>query len=116
MRQPPDRLRGRPTPETASSNVQVTGTALDFVRLQAPADAAPDPAGVAALLELSAERDAWQRVSLAREREAYRCGREDGIEEGRRLEAGERDALWHANAAQLARGETFAELERRRSA
>jgi hypothetical protein len=49
-------------------------------------------------------------------REGFRLGRAEGIEEGRRLEGEERDELWHQNAVQLSRGETFAELQRRRSA
>jgi hypothetical protein len=121
MPQPPERPGGRPTPETASSNVQVTGTALDSLRLHAPADAVPDPADVAALLELSAERDTWQRVALGRERDAYRCGHADGMrlgyERGRSDEAAEREAAFRAwvTGAGIASGAvTHAELERRR--
>ena len=115
MRQPPDRLRARPTPETGPRNVQVTGTALDSLRLHAPADAVPDPADVAALVEQSAERDTWQRVALARERAAYLRGRADGIDIGRRHAEEEQARAWRAIAHSVAAGGTpYAELERRR--
>jgi hypothetical protein len=45
---------------------------------------------------------------------SYLHGYADGIEAGRIIEGGERDALWRANATQMATGQPFAELERRR--
>jgi hypothetical protein len=89
--------------------------------VHAPTDAAPDPADVAALVELSAERDAWRRVALGRERDAYRCGLALGIslgyERGRSDEAAEREAAFRAWVTDtgISRGAvTHAELERRR--
>lgn len=66
------------------------------------------------LLALSAERDAWQRLSLARERASYERGRADGITEGRRLEAAATAAAWHRLAAPVLAGTPYAELETRR--
>jgi hypothetical protein len=74
------------------------------------------PAGLAALLALSRERDLWEAWADTWARLAYRWGRADGIEEGRRLEAAERDRLWHEMAQRVARGDprSYAELERER--
>ena len=69
---------------------------------------------VASLLALSDERDQWMRCQLAAWREAYRLGRLDGIEEGRALEAAERDGFWRNLGRRLAAQPSFAELERRR--
>jgi hypothetical protein len=68
-------------------------------------------AAVAELLELSDERDQWaERLG-----DEYRLGYAIGVEEGRRLEAAERDRAWNAVARPIARGGiTHAELERRR--
>lgn len=77
----------------------------------------PAEATHSTVLAESDERDMWQRAALARERAAYRRGHAAGVEEGRRAEAAERDAAWHAFAAPVVKhlqGPSFAELERRR--
>lgn len=77
----------------------------------------PTPADIARELARSDERDAWQRVSLARERESfdrgYRAGRQDGYRAGREDQAAETAADWHEMAGRIARGDSrsFAELE-----
>jgi hypothetical protein len=66
------------------------------------------------LLDLSTERDLWFGRLLAAEAASYRRGWEDGVAAGRRLEAAERDAAWHAVAQPIARGMPFAEPQTRR--
>ena len=74
----------------------------------------------APLLELSAERDQWQRVALARERAAgdrrYREGYADGYREGYAARYAELEAAWHAVSRHVATSDprSFAELERAR--
>jgi len=50
--------------------------------LHAPADAAPDPADVAGLLDRSGERDTWIRRLLASWREGYAAGARERFSEG----------------------------------
>jgi hypothetical protein len=70
---------------------------------------------VAELLELSGERDQWAQRLGAEYRLGYAIGHAIGVEEGRRLEAADRDRAWNAVARPIARGgDTHAELERRR--
>ena len=83
-------------------------------------DQATDPAllrqAVAELLELSDERDQWERLCRSREREAYRrgysAGRADGYSDGYSQAVTD----WKVTAAGMAElaGPTFAELDRRR--
>jgi flagellar biosynthesis/type III secretory pathway protein FliH len=79
-----------------------------------------DPADVASLLELSAERDQWQAVALARERAAYErgysAGQADGWQQGYEARYAELAQAWHEAARHVAHGDprSFAELERRR--
>lgn len=75
-----------------------------------------DPQFVAALLELSDERDLWLRRLLAAEREAYRRGYEDGRGDGYRDGYSHAVTDWKVTAAGMTKlaGPTFAELDRRR--
>jgi hypothetical protein len=70
----------------------------------------------ARLLALSGERDLWRAYADTLWRLAYWWGRADGVQEGRRLEAAERDRLWHEMAQRVARGDprSHAEVERER--
>lgn len=73
-----------------------------------------DGAVIARLLRLSDERDEWQRVSMARERAAYERGRARGRWEGIAEAEASMAAAWARIARPIARGVTFAELQRRR--
>lgn len=77
-----------------------------------------DPASLALalaeLLELSDERDAWQARLGVEYKLGYAIGHALGVEEGRALEAAERDRAWNRAAGTIIRGETYAELDRRR--
>jgi hypothetical protein len=66
---------------------------------------------IARLLEVSNERDLQLRLRLALGRWMYRAGWSDGYAAGRRDEAADRDAAWHAAAAPIA---AAGGLERRR--
>jgi hypothetical protein len=59
---------------------------------------------VAELLELSGERDQWAQRLGDEYRLGYAIGHAVGVEEGRRLEARERDRAWGAIARPIARG------------
>ena len=99
----PETTRGRPRQE---SGLHDTTTAVPTIA---------DPAALAALLELSDERDQHERRRLAAERRAYLDGYRDGADAGRRFEADEMAARWNAAAKPIAcGGPTFAELQRRR--
>ncbi|MGH3276706.1 MAG: hypothetical protein ACRDNZ_20555 [Streptosporangiaceae bacterium] len=75
---------------------------------------------MADILALSDERDAWQRVSLAREREAfdrgYRRGHEDGYRAGYAARWAALEADWREAARHVAHGDprSYAELQERR--
>jgi hypothetical protein len=67
------------------------------------------------LLELSDERDQWMRRLGDEYRLGWKLGYAAGVDDGRRLEAGERDAAWNRAAAPIARGgPSHDELELRR--
>lgn len=70
---------------------------------------------LAELLELSDERDRWQSRLGDEYRIGWKLGYAAAIDQGRRLEAAERDRAWNRAAQSIARGgRTHAELERRR--
>ena len=69
---------------------------------------------LAELLELSDERDQWQQRLGDEFRAGFAIGHALGVDEGRRLEADERDRAWSRAAGVIIRGETYDELERRR--
>jgi hypothetical protein len=72
-------------------------------------------AAVAGLLELSDEREQWMRRLDSEYRLGYAIGHAAGVDEGRRLEAAERDRAWIRIARPIARGGvTQTELELRR--
>ncbi len=72
-------------------------------------------AALAELLELSDERDQWQQRLGVEYRLGYAIGHALGVDEGRRLEADERDEAWNRAAQDIARGGvTHSELELRR--
>jgi hypothetical protein len=70
---------------------------------------------LAELLELSDERDAWMARLGDEYRLGWKLGFAAGVDEGRRLEADERDEAWNRIARPIARGgPSHAELETRR--
>jgi hypothetical protein len=69
---------------------------------------------LAELLKLSDERDVWLDRLGDEYRLGWKLGYAAGVGEGRRLEADERDQAWIRAAAAVIKGETHAELERRR--
>jgi hypothetical protein len=76
-----------------------------------------DPADVARVLELSDERDEWQRVCLARERAAFERGRREGWDTGRRAlldELAEAQRYMCQRVRPILMSPPFAELELRR--
>jgi len=75
-----------------------------------PAATIHDPADIAALLELSAERDQWHSWVLEAERAGYDRGRQAGYD------AGYVQAVtdWKVTAGVLDGGPSFAELDRPR--
>lgn len=79
-------------------------------RSRAPAS----PWTAADLLALSDERDAWQRVALAREAAAWHAGYLDGIEAGRDIQRRADTAGWRDLARRAQSGLPFSWLERRR--
>lgn len=94
---------------------QQTTTTLSRLHAAAEGDPASLALAVAELLELSSERDAWMARLGDEYRLGYAIGHALGVDEGRRLEAAERDRAWNAAARPIARGgTTHAELERRR--
>ena len=83
---------------------------------RAPNDTTPTaslPAG-ADILALSAERDAWERPASPGNEEAYLSGYRAGVEQGRALEAADRDAAHRVMAARILRHPLGAELDARR--
>ena len=78
-------------------------------------DPVPLARALAELLELSDERDQWAQRLGVEYRLGYAIGHALGIEEGRRLEAADRDAAWNRAARPVAvGGVTHDELELRR--
>ena len=70
---------------------------------------------LAELLELCDERDQWMDRLGDEYRLGWKLGYAAGVDEGRRLEAEERDGAWNRVAGPIARGgDSHAELERRR--
>ena len=114
MRQPPDKRERRP----GQGGVQEMHDGDDSIR-HSVTDATESPIAlaraVAELIELSDERDAWQARLGVEYRLGYAIGHALGVDEGRRLEAEERDAAWNRIAGPIARGgDSYAELELRR--
>jgi hypothetical protein len=76
----------------------------------------PQPPDIASLLELSDERDQWERLCRSREREAYRHGYSAGRADGYRDGYSQAVIDWKVTAAGMTNlgGPTSAELDRRR--
>jgi hypothetical protein len=114
MRQPPYRRERRP----GQDGVQEMHSTGDGGITQSVTDAAEPPIAltraVAELLELSGERDRWMDRLGVEYRLGWKLGYAAGVDEGRRLEAAERDRAWSRAAGVIIRGETYDELELRR--
>lgn len=87
-------------PDTAERGPLHTDRAPEPV----PTATLPAAADIAALLELSYERDLWMRRLDVAWREGWRIGFAAGHAAGRADEGAERDEAWHRNAFEMAAG------------